>query len=273
MAKNVVPKKTENLPAEFEEEFLADAEEWEEHLTQDDMAMPFLQILQALSPQVTEGEDKFLEEAEKGMIFNTVSKQLYDGKEGVRIIPVRYKHSFIEWVPRSSGGGFVAEHDKGSKLSIRTERSNSNEDIITADSKIGTPGNQIVETATHYVLLVNDEGVSEPCLLTMYSTQFKVSKTMNSQIQMRTVNTKAGKKRPPRFYDSWILKSVLNKNDQGSWYGFDLTRSDETISLDNGRELYDAAKAFAAAVVSGEKTANYNNVEGITDAETEEVPF
>ena len=80
MAKNVVPKKLENLPAEFEEEFLADVEEWKEHLTQDDMAMPFLQILQALSPQVTEGEDKFLEEAEKGMIFNTVSKQLYKGR-------------------------------------------------------------------------------------------------------------------------------------------------------------------------------------------------
>tara|TARA_R110000764_G_scaffold174692_1_gene261122 strand:- start:1653 stop:2000 length:348 start_codon:yes stop_codon:yes gene_type:complete len=69
MAKNVVPKKLENLPAEFEEEFLADVEEFEEHLTQDDMAVPFLQILQALSPQVTEGEDQFLEQADKGMIL------------------------------------------------------------------------------------------------------------------------------------------------------------------------------------------------------------
>ena len=261
MAKKDVAKVDAGVPAELEDEFLEDVEEFEESLTQDDMAVPFLQVLQALSPQVTDGEDQFIEGAQKGQLFNTVSKECYNGKEGVTIVPVRYKHSFIEWVPREDGGGFVSEWSPEDRPDIHTSRNDRNQDIIVEGSPKGTSGNQIVDTATHYVLIVSDKGDPQPAVMSMSSTQFKVSRNWNSQISMRTVQTSKGKKRPPRFWDAWTLKSVLNKNDQGSWYGYDLTRQSETRELDNGVELMDAARAFARAIGAGEKSANYGKEE------------
>ena len=53
-----------------------------ENMTQDDMALPFIRILGQLSPQVTDGDSKFINGAKPGMIYNTVTSDLFDGKKG-----------------------------------------------------------------------------------------------------------------------------------------------------------------------------------------------
>ena len=62
-----------------------------ENMTQEDMALPFIRILGQLSPQVTEGDAKFVEGAKPGMIYNTVTNDLFDGKKGIKVIPCYYK--------------------------------------------------------------------------------------------------------------------------------------------------------------------------------------
>jgi hypothetical protein len=44
-----------------------------ENMTQEDMALPFVRILGQLSPQVTDGDAKYIEGAKPGMIYNTVT--------------------------------------------------------------------------------------------------------------------------------------------------------------------------------------------------------
>jgi hypothetical protein len=56
-----------------------------ENMTQEDMALPFIRILGQLSPQVTDGDSKFIEGAKPGMIYNTVTSELYDGKKVSRL--------------------------------------------------------------------------------------------------------------------------------------------------------------------------------------------
>ena len=56
-----------------------------ENMTQDDMALPFVRILGQLSPQVTDGDAKYIEGAKPGMIYNTVTSELYDGKKVSRL--------------------------------------------------------------------------------------------------------------------------------------------------------------------------------------------
>ena len=51
-----------------------------DNMTQDDLALPFVRILGQLSPQVTMGDAKYIESAKPGMIYNTVTNELYDGK-------------------------------------------------------------------------------------------------------------------------------------------------------------------------------------------------
>jgi len=67
---------------------------------QGDFAMPFLRVLGQLSPEVNERDAKYVEGAKAGMIFNTVTKQAYDGVEGVNVIPCGYKREYVEWSDR-----------------------------------------------------------------------------------------------------------------------------------------------------------------------------
>ena len=58
-----------------------------ENMTQEDMALPFVRILGQLSPQVTEGDAKYISGAKPGMIYNTVTSECFDGKKGMKVIP------------------------------------------------------------------------------------------------------------------------------------------------------------------------------------------
>ena len=67
-------KKEANLPVAgmFEQ----DASQGLENMAQDDLALPFLRILGQLSPQVNKRDPKYVEGAEPGMIYNTVTHEL-----------------------------------------------------------------------------------------------------------------------------------------------------------------------------------------------------
>ena len=66
----------------------------------EDFALPFLRVLGQLSPETNKRDAKYVDGAEPGMIFNTVTKQLYDGEEGVNVIPCYYKREYVEWSDR-----------------------------------------------------------------------------------------------------------------------------------------------------------------------------
>jgi hypothetical protein len=71
-----------------------------ENIGSQDVALPFLKILSQLSPQVTAGDSKYIANARPGMIYNTVSDQLYDGPAGIRVVPCFYKLEYLEWRDR-----------------------------------------------------------------------------------------------------------------------------------------------------------------------------
>ena len=68
-----------------------------DNMTQEDLALPNVRILGQLSPQVTQGDAKYIEDAKPGMIYNTVTNELYDGKVGIKVIPCYYKKDYPEW--------------------------------------------------------------------------------------------------------------------------------------------------------------------------------
>ena len=83
---NAIEKKEDTsiaLASMFEE----DANTGMDNMGAEDMALPFLRILGQLSPEVNKRDAKYVEGAEAGMIFNTVTKQVYDGEKGLNIVP------------------------------------------------------------------------------------------------------------------------------------------------------------------------------------------
>ena len=82
-----------------------------------------------------------------GDIINTVNNVLYNDKNPLVVLPVAYKRLFLEWTPRDSGGGLVAQHDDSSILS-KTTKNTIGQDVLEN-------GNYIQTSATHFVLVIN----------------------------------------------------------------------------------------------------------------------
>jgi hypothetical protein len=105
------------------------------------------------------------------MIYNNVTGELFDGATGIELIPCAFSQTFVEWRTRDSGGGLVAEYDSVSGTALRgnCKRNDKNQDILPN-------GNQLNDTRNHYVLFKTDDGLWEPALLSMTSTQIKTSR-------------------------------------------------------------------------------------------------
>ena len=122
-------------------------------------------IRDRLSPETNKRDAKYVEGAEPGMIFNTVTKQLYDGEKGVSVIPCYYKREYVEWSDRGEGTSApIAIHAVDSGIIKDTTRDASYKDRLPN-------GNYLENTASYFVLLESGEAA----LISMKSTQLKVS--------------------------------------------------------------------------------------------------
>jgi hypothetical protein len=231
MAKNEVAEKKQG-GALAVIDFAADAGMGMEGMTSQDMAIPFFNILQKLSPQLDT-----LQNAKAGNIFNTVTEEVF---KDIVVIPCAYKREFVEWKPREQGGGLVGQHSITS--AVVTDAKNVN-------GKLTTPsGNILVETAYHFVLRVElDTGVMEPGLITMSSTQLKKNRRWNSLMNNLKVKGPTGMVTPARFSHMYKLGSVGEQNDKGAWMGWTI----DIVGQVTEPGLYQAARDFAQQVGSG----------------------
>ena len=164
----------------------------------DDYALPFLRVLGQLSPECNKRDAKYVDGAEPGMIFNTVTKQLYDGEAGVNIIPCYYKREYVEWSDRGEGTSApVAIHSVDSGIIKEATRDASYKDRLPN-------GNYLENTASYFVLL-------ESCdddLISMKSTQLKVSRSWNSMMNSIKLKGKNGMFTPAMCSHVYNLKTV-----------------------------------------------------------------
>jgi|TARA_R110000868_G_scaffold300295_2_gene560716 hypothetical protein len=239
MAKTEVAVKDANTALALVSDFEQDANGGFEGMGQEDFALPFLKLLTNTSPEVGE-----VKGANPGFVMNTVTGELFDGKEGITVIPVAYVRQYIEWAPRGSGGGgapvniFPATSD----ILTRTHKEpGDNKDYLDN-------GNYIENTANHYVMVINDNGVPEPALISMKSTQLKKSRKWNSMLMSTKLMGKSGPYTPPMYSHTYRLTTQAESNDKGKWYGWEI----EKIGPIDDMNQYQAAKAFAAQVGAGE---------------------
>ena len=92
--KNVAKKNGNALPMEVSllEE---DANIGLSNMSMEDLSIPFLRILGDMSPQVKKSKEEYVEGAEPGMIFNTVTREIFGGEKGATIIPCFYNANFL----------------------------------------------------------------------------------------------------------------------------------------------------------------------------------
>lgn len=254
--KNEVAVKSENamvLASDFE----ADASGGFEGMQQDDFALPFLRLLTNVSPEVGE-----VDGAMPGMLLNSVSNQLYDGKKGVIVVPCAYVRQYIEWAPRGSGSGApLSIYPATSDILSRTHREpGDNKDYLDN-------GNYIENTANHYVMIINDDGIPEPALIVMKSTQLKKSRKWNSMMMSTKMLGKNGPYTPPMYSQLYRLTTQAESNDKGKWFGWEIER----IGPIEDMNVYHAAKAFAQQIGAGEVKVKHEGE--TTGAAVVDAPF
>jgi hypothetical protein len=74
-----------------------------------EMQIPFIRILQAMSPQLKKREAQYIEGSEQGDMFNNVTMELFTGEEGITVVPCFQTTKYLEFIPREQGGGFQGE--------------------------------------------------------------------------------------------------------------------------------------------------------------------
>ena len=238
----VAEKKTAGLPANVFED---DAAKGLGSIGQEDLALPFLKILGQLSPEVNKRDGKYVEGAEPGMIYNSVSGDLYDGVKGINVIPCFYKLEYIEWKDRGEGPGApVAIYDSSSDIMSKTKPDANYKDRLPN-------GNYIEKTASHFVIVEGDS--PSTALISMKSTQLKISRKWNSMMSGIKMKGKNGLFKPASFSHIYRLKTTQMSNDKGTWFGWEVSK----IGPVTDQSLYGQAKSFSENISKGNVKAKH----------------
>jgi len=222
-------------------------------MEQDDLALPFLKIISALDPLLD--DESFT--GRKGDIYNTVSGNVYAGKEGIQVIPCAYQRRFIQWAPRGQGSGAPqAIYTPQDKIPETKRDPGDNREYV-----VGGNGEYIEETHQHFVVVLNEDGSAETALIAMKSTQLKKSRKWNSMVASLTLQGANGPFTPPRFSHIYHLKTLSEENSKGSWHGWEMSR----VGPVTDGALYMQAKQFAESISSGDVVVKHGEEEEVSN--------
>ena len=236
MENNVTIKKEGALPSTALYE--GDAHAGFENVNTTSLALPILKLLQNGSGEAQKRNQNYVECAEPGMFLNTVTKKLYDGAKGIEVIPCHYKLEYQEWADFGTGSGRPENiFDANSDILSKTKNENGKDRLEN--------GNYIQTVGQHYVL-IREGNSTENALISMSSSQGKVSRKWNSMMMSITLDGKNGPYTPPSFSHKYKLTSVLNSGKGNQWYGFNVTQ----VGPVEEPALYERAKKFYTSLAS-----------------------
>ena len=209
-----------------------------ENVKTSSLALPILKLLQNGSGEAQKRNQNYVEGAEPGMFLNTVTKKTYDGANGIEVIPCHYKLEYREWAAFGTGSGRPENiFDANSDILSKTKNEMGKDRLDN--------GNYILTVGQHYVLIL-DGNSTENALISMSSSQGKISRKWNSMMMSITLDGKNGPYTPPSFSHKYRLTSVLNSGKGNQWYGFNVIK----VGPVEEPSLYERAKKFYTSLAS-----------------------
>ena len=229
-----------------------------------EMQIPFVRVAQSLSPQLNKKKGEYIDGLETGDAYNTLTGERWAGETGLVVVPCYQTTKYLEFVPRTSGGGFRGEIGPNDPILQRTSRDGSKEILPN--------GNELVKSDQHFCLIVGEDGMTQPVVIDMKSTQLKVSRRWKTQIAMQKIKHPGTGAiiTPPVFATMWRLNTVEETNDKGDFYNWAV----EKVGTVESRDLLQEAKAFRDSIMRGEVKAqaeNHGDGGGARDGDS--IPF
>jgi len=210
---------------------------------QEDNLVPLIYVLQAQSPQVNKRNPNYIDGAEASDIWLRNSPNpIVKGDTGILFQPCFFNKDWIEWVPRDSGGGFVASHLELPQDAEKIEDPKNPNRV----KHVRPNGNEIVETRHHIGYAITDAGPL-PYVISLSGSGHTVSRQwmfMMNGIQIDGVKA-------PSFAKLYKLTTKERSNAAGTWFSLDVADGgwvETDQDYQRGLELHDA-------FVKGEKKA------------------
>lgn len=197
-----------------------------ENVSTDDMIIPRVELIQALSPARNKKDAAYIEHAEEGMLYNNVTRELYG--ESVVVVPVYYAKQYLVWKDRKSGGG-GSNGFRGAFASPELARA--------AIAQLGEEGLEVSDTAQHFVLVRSQDQWQE-AVISMAKSKMKVSKRWNSLIRLTNTDS---------FSRAYKLSSVVETNARNeSYHNFNITPLGFVT-----KEIYERAEKLYETIRAG----------------------
>ena len=226
-----------------------------ENATQESFAIPFLGVLQKISPQCEETDAAYIPGAKAGQMFESVSKVLFDGKKGVEFVQCHYRRTFLRWAPRGTeGGGFKGEIAPEVVSAMREDGR-----LVEFENKLWFPLEDgtvnpkrcdfAADTRNHYLILLTEDGPRE-CLLSLASTQIKKSKALMTALNQQM----EGSIKLPTFATIVRATTALESNDKGQWHGINFNLEGRLTDP----KVMEMAVNFYKAISAGTVKASYD---------------
>lgn len=203
-----------------------------------DIAIPYLYLLQTNSPQVNPDHEKHIEGAVASMFYLTVIEKIFEGrKDGLILVPCYYERLITEWIPREQGGGLIRSYPAFDPIMDKAKPDDKGRMYLDN-------GHLLVDTAYHYDLVLDPVAkIWHQCIMPLKSTFLKRSRKLNSDIQ--TTMIPGTDKRAPRFLYKYVVKTMKEQKDDNVW-NVPVFSQSEMVDT----ELYQNARTYAKIAAS-----------------------
>lgn len=214
-----------------------------ENVTSRDLIIPRLTILQSMSPQLNERKPEFIDGSKLGQFCDTAIGDVYDE---LQLLPVYYANIALEWAPRESGKGMIANHGLWNDNFIKNELK-----AVQNEKRQWMHGDNIVqETATFYCINITAGG--RRSFLPLSSTHIKSAKRWLTLITNERLQRSDGTEfQPPIFYRSWKATKTHESNAKGDWFGWKFEPDATIFEIDPSKNLLKEAKEFLEQARAG----------------------
>lgn len=257
--------------AEIDESMLAlmdgDAENYVDDTNIEDIAIPRLTLLQSNSKPCKKSEAEYIKGAEEGDLFNTLTKEVFSGEDGVLFVPVKRRVVYIHWTDVDAGGGMIENfgEDPAKFMAVTPNEKGKRRTSETTE---------IVKTHEIFGYVYNQETKEyQQVIMGLAGTQEKKMKRLNALI--RSLTSKKTGKILPEYAGLYRITTTPEKNDTNSWYTFEFAAAGFSLALPEvGALIYNQAKEFADSIKKGEVTVKYDDdvpADAGVDEETEDL--
>lgn len=222
----------------------ADSKDYDDGMGADELEIPRIKIVQALTKEAIKSSPKYIPGLEVGDTINTLTKDIIKGGEPLYFVPSIRKISYIEFLDNK----LINHYGSDSSVYDATAQNEKGKRVTASGSEI----QKIQENFIQVIDLKNK--TSTPALFSARSYKMK---SFNMIIRMTGAVEYAK-----------IFKLVTKPESKGDnyWFGFDINIVNDTLAIPNGfgQEIYDSAKKFNQSFSDLKIKVEYENEDSDT---------